>query len=331
MINQIRWGVLSTAKIGREKVIPAIQKSTYAKVLAIGSRNIEKANETAKLLDIAKAYGSYEEVLDDNEVDAIYIPLPNHLHIEWTIKALQAGKHVLFEKPIGLSSSEAETLLKVSQEYPRLRVMEAFMYRFHPQWQCAKGLIEQKKIGELKVIESFYSYHNIDPNNIRNKKELGGGGLMDIGCYCISLSRYLFEGEPLSVTGILEFDPEMQTDHIATGTLQFQKGKSSFTCSTQLFPYQRVNLIGATGRIEIEVPFNPLPHRKTRILLHSKTGIEEIVFDAADQYTIQVDEFSKSVLNGLDAPYSLEDAISNMRVVEAIVASNKDRTWKAIK
>jgi predicted dehydrogenase len=329
-MKKVKWGILSTAKIGREKVIPAIQKGSYCEVVAIASRDIERAKETAKNLQIRKVYGSYEGLLTDREIDAIYIPLPNHLHVEWAIKGLEAGKHVLCEKPIGLSSSEAEKLLQISEKYPQLKVMEAFMYRFHPQWIYAKDLLDNNRIGELKTIQSFFSYYNADPNNIRNKVEVGGGGMMDIGCYSVSLSRFLFDEEPKSVVAMLEQDPVMGTDRITSGMMNFSKGSSTFTCSTQLMPYQHVNILGTSGRIEIEIPFNPLPTHKTKILLHTISGIEEIVFDEIDQYTVQADSFAKAILEYTPVPFNIKDGINNMKVIEAILSSAKDNRWKSI-
>ncbi|HEY9342747.1 MAG TPA: Gfo/Idh/MocA family oxidoreductase, partial [Hanamia sp.] len=226
-MKKVRWGILSTAKIGREKVIPAIQRGAFCEVVAIASRNKEAAKAEANRLNISKAYGSYEELLSDTEVDAVYIPLPNHLHVEWAIKSLEAGKHVLCEKPIGLSSSDALRLIEVANRNPHLKVMEAFMYRFHPQWKYAKALVEDGKIGELKTVESFFSYYNIDPNNIRNQRNAGGGGLMDIGCYSVSLSRFLFGREPERVFGIMEYDPQSQTDRLTSGILDFSAGTST--------------------------------------------------------------------------------------------------------
>jgi len=329
-MSKIRWGILSTAKIGRDKVIPAIQKSNLCEVAAIASRQKEPAEKEAAKLNIQKAYGSYEELLNDHEIDAVYIPLPNHLHVEWSIKALQAGKHVLCEKPIGLSAEEAKKLLDTSRQYPHLKIMEAFMYRFHPQWQKAKELINGGKIGELKTIHSFFSYYNIDPNNIRNQNDKGGGGLMDIGCYNISLSRFVFDDEPKKVLGVVEYDPDTKTDRLASGILQFAKGSSVFTCSTQLIPYQRVNIFGTDARIEIEIPFNAPPDKATRLWLHSKTGTEEMVFDAIDQYTLEADRFAKAIFEDSAVPTSLEDAVNNMKVIEAVFESSKEEAWKEL-
>jgi predicted dehydrogenase len=327
---KIRWGILSTAKIGREKVIPALQKGSLCEVAAIASRKKEQAEKAASSLNISKAYGSYEELLNDPEIDAVYIPLPNNLHVEWSIKSLQAGKHVLCEKPIGLSSEEAKKLTEKSKKYPHLKIMEAFMYRFHPQWQETKKMVSEGKIGELKTVHSFFSYYNVDPDNIRNQEDKGGGGLMDIGCYNISLSRFLFDEEPKKVLGLAEFDPQTKTDCLTSGILQFSKGSSTFTCSTQLIPYQRVHIFGDKGRIEIEIPFNAPPDRETKLWLHNSEGIKEINFDILDQYTLEGDLFSKCILENTAVPTSLEDAINNMKVIEAVFESSKTGHYIAL-
>lgn len=320
-MQKVRWGILSTAKIGREKVIPAMQAGSYCSVDAIASRNKEQAKEAAALLGIPKYYASYGELLNDAEIDAVYIPLPNHLHVPWAIKALEADKHVLCEKPIGLSSSEAKQLQEAAQKKPKLKVMEAFMYRFHPQWKRVKQLVQEGAIGELKTVQSFFSYYNVNADNIRNKKEMGGGGLMDIGCYCISFSRFIFEDEPVSVNSSLEFDNVMKTDRLASGILHFSNGSATFTCSTQLMPYQHAQIMGTAGRIEMEFPFTPSPVTAAKIRLHTKNGTEEIVLDAVDQYTLQGDAFSKAILHDLQVPTELTDAINNMKVIEAVVKS----------
>ncbi len=326
-MTKIRWGILSTAKIGTGKVIPAIRQCKLGEVSAIASRNLAKAQEAAKELGIAKAYGSYEELLSDPEIDAIYNPLPNHMHVPWTKKAVEAGKHVLCEKPIALTSQEAQDLLDFSKAHPDIKVMEAFMYRFHPQWQKAKALLDDGSIGDLKTVHSFFSYMNTDPNNIRNMADIGGGGLMDIGCYNISLSRFMFDEEPQKVIGTLEYDPNFNTDRIATGILNFSSGTASFTCSTQLSSYQRVNIYGTTGRIEIEIPFNAPPDKPCKLWLQQGNDIEEITFDVLDQYTLQADAFAKAILDDAVVPTPLEDAVANMKVIERLFESHQKESW----
>ncbi|MEO7049312.1 MAG: Gfo/Idh/MocA family oxidoreductase, partial [Ferruginibacter sp.] len=287
---KIRWGILSTAKIGREKVIPAMQAGDHSTITAIASANTEAAKAIATQHNIAKVYDSYKALLADPDIDAVYIPLPNHLHVPWSIKCLQAGKHVLCEKPIALSSAEAEELLQASLEYPHLKIMEAFMYRFHPQWQAVKKMINEGSIGTLKNIQSTFSYYNADPKDIRNKKEMGGGGLMDIGCYPISISRFIFAKEPQRVFGTLEFDPVFHTDTLASAILDFGNGTATFTCSTQMAPYQRTNIIGTEGRIELQWPFNASPENPAIIWLHSDDESRQINFENVDQYTLQGDQ-----------------------------------------
>lgn len=326
--EKIRWGILSTAKIGFSKVIPAMQKGKFCEVTAICSRNINKAEKAAKELNIPKAYGSYEELISDPDIDAVYNPLPNNMHVSWSIKALEAGKHVLCEKPIGMNSYEAEKLADAAKNYPGLKIMEAFMYRFHPQWQKAKSLVKNGKIGEVKTITSFFSYYNSDPENIRNKSEAGGGALMDIGCYCISFPRFILEKEPFRVSGIIDRDPKMKTDRFTSGILDFSSGViSSFTCSTQLFPYQRAQIFGTEGSIEIEIPVNIPPGKPAKILLRYKDKSEEIILDAADQYTIQGDLFSKAVIDNTEVPTPLSDAVNNMKVIDAIFESSETNNW----
>jgi predicted dehydrogenase len=329
-MKKVRWGILSTARIGTGKVIPAIQAGEFCEVTAIASRNKEQAESVAVQLNIPVAYGSYEALLNDPNINAVYIPLPNHLHVEWSIKAMQAGKHVLCEKPIGLSVAEAEKLLAAAKQYPQLKIMEAFVYRFNPQWILAKKMVDEGKIGKLETIQSFFSFTTLDPADIRNQKEMGGGGIMDIGCYCISLSRFLFEREPIGILGKAAFDPDWGIDRIASGIIDFGTGTSTFTCSTQLTPYQRVNIIGLQGRIEIEVPFNAPPDKPNRMWLHMADDSKEILFPVADQYTFEADAFAKAILNNEPVPTPLEDAVNNMKVIEAFFKSAKEEKFVAM-
>ena len=326
-MNRVRWGVLSTAKIGMQKVIPAMQQSNLCEIAAISSRDQSVAASAARKLGIARAYGSYEELLSDPEIDAIYNPLPNHLHVPWSIKALKAGKHVLCEKPLGISAAEAELLFSVAASHPSLKVMEAFMYRHHPQWQKAKQLVDGGEIGELRSVQVSFSYFNSDPHNIRNSVAAGGGALMDIGCYCISAPRFIFGREPNRVCGWVEHDPTFGTDRFASGLMDFGSGTATFTCSTQLAPYQRVNIFGTVGRVEIEIPFNAPPDKPCRIW-HEKEGqIEEIVFEVCDQYSVQGELFSRAIIDDTPVPTPLSDGVANMRIIEAINASAKSGGW----
>src|SRR5947209_6250697 len=297
-MQKVRWGVLSTADIGIGQVIPAMQQGTYCEMAAIASRSPEKARAAAGELGIPKAYGSYEELLADPEIDAIYNPLPNHLHVPWSIRAAEAGKHVLCEKPISMTVNECRTLID-ARDRTGVKIGEAFMVRTHPQWLRARELVRSGEIGDLRAVLTAFSYNNRDPKNIRNVEEWGGGALMDIGCYPIQLSRFLFGEEPRRVVGLLERDPQMRTDRLTSAVLEFPSGQSVFTCSTQMVPYQRAQILGTRGRIEVEIPVNAPPDRPCRIWVDSG-ALRPEEFPVVDQYTIQGDLFSKAVREGGD-------------------------------
>lgn len=333
MSNKLRWGVLSTAAIGTKQVLPAMMRCQHATINAIASRDLAKARAAARELGIPTAYGSYEELLADPNIDVIYNPLPNQLHIPWTIKAAEAGKHVLCEKPLSLTVAEAKTLLAVRAR-TGVKIGEAFMIRTHPQWLRTEQLIAEGRIGELRAVSALFSYYNVDPTNIRNRADSGGGAMYDIGCYCIQAARTGFKQEPTRVVGLLEFDPTFKTDRLASAILDFPGGQAVFTCSTQVVPYQRVHFIGTKGRIEIEIPFNAMPDRPMRLFIDStgdKTGggIETETFPLCDQYTLQGDAFSKAILEGRDVPVTLEMGIKNMAVIEAVFRSAKTGQWVA--
>ena len=331
-MDKVRWGVLSTAKIGRQKVIPATQRSQFGVVTAIASRDLARAKSAAAELGIEKAYGSYQELLSDRNVDAVYIPLPNHLHVPWSQRALKAGKHVLCEKPVGLSVAEAEQLAGAAAARPKLKIMEAFMYRFHPQWQMAREIVREGRIGQLRTIHTHFSYYNDDPQNIRNQRDMGGGALMDIGCYPISLSRFIFDAEPQRVLGHVERDPGTEVDRLSSAVMEFFQGTATFTCATQLVPYQRVNIFGTSGRIEIEIPFNAPSDQPCRVWAQTGTQpgtpIEEIRLETCDQYTLQADAFAKAILEDAPVPTPLADAVANMRVIERVQASAAKNAWQ---
>ena len=324
-MKSINWGIISTAKIGINHVIPAIRASNTGTVHAIASRDSKNARDTANKLSIPVNYGSYEVLLADDSIDAIYNPLPNHLHVPWTIKAMEAGKHVLCEKPIALDEDEAESLLQKTREFPDLKVMEAFMYRFHPQWKEARSLVKSRKIGALQSIQSVFSYFNDDPGNIRNRPNMGGGGLMDIGCYCISLSRFIFGKDPDSVYGEVDIDPDFGVDRKASAILTFGDRTSTFTCSTRMQNFQRVMIFGTEGMIEIEIPFNAPADKPMNIYLVKDGRRETINFEEVDQYRLQADAFCESIINNSTVPTPLEDAVANMKVIDAIFNSGKKR------
>ncbi len=329
-MNRLRWGILSTARIAREKVIPAIQASTSGLVTAIASRSIERARTIARLHGIGSAYGSYEALLESAEVDAVYIPLPNHLHVDWTIRCLASNKHVLCEKPIGLNAADTRRLLEASARHPHLFVAEAFMYRHHPQWQMARNLVSRGLVGKIRMIHSFFTYYNIDPGNIRNQFQMGGGALMDIGCYNVSLSRYLFGREPIRVCASIDLDAGFGTDRMTSALLDFADGTATFSCATQLHRYQRVHVLGEEGRLEVEVPFNAPPDRTTRIWHATASGIETITISPADQYGLQTDAFARSVFHGVREMPPLQDSLANMRVIDALFESAQGGRWISI-
>lgn len=334
MGKKIRWGVLSTAKIGVKKVIPGMQAGEFCEVTAIASRDAAKAREAADELGIAKAYGSYEELLADPEIDAIYNPLPNQFHVPWTAEAAKAGKHVLCEKPLSLTVAEAETLLEVRRR-TGVKIGEAFMIRSYTQWLEVARLIREGRIGDLRSVTGFFSYYNVDPNNIRNKLESGGGALYDIGCYCIQAARVGFGSLPHRVVGLIDRDPAYGVDRLTSAMMDFGAGQAVFTCSTQLNPYQRVHFFGTRGRIEMEIPFNAPKDRHTRILIDETgdlfgSGVVAEEFAIADQYTMQGDAFSRAILENTEVPVPLEDAIANMKVIEGIFASVKSGGWVEI-
>lgn len=327
-MDRVRWGVLSTATIGTTKVIPAMQLAEHVHIAAIASRNRDRAEQVARGLGIDRAHDSYEALLADPDIDAVYIPLPNHLHVAWSIKALEAGKHVLCEKPIGLSVAEAEKLRAAGTKHPQLKLMEAFMYRHHPQWVKAKELVDGGAIGTLKTIQSFFSYNNADPNDIRNQADIGGGGLMDIGCYPISASRFIFGDEPTRVAASIEFDPTFRTDTYGSAVLEFDAGTSAFTYGTLLEPYQRVNIFGTQGRVEVMIPFNAPPDRPCLVNLQQNDLVQEIKLETADQYEIQGELMSQAILEDTPVPTPFDDAVANMRVIERCFAASREGAWQ---
>jgi predicted dehydrogenase len=323
MADKIRWGILGTAKIALTKVIPAMQRSPWCEITAIASRDLGKAEETAERLHIPKAYGSYEEMLADSSIDAVYNPLPNNLHVPFTIKAAESGKHVLCEKPIAMNAAEAKTLIEV-RDRTGVRIQEAFMVRTHPQWLETRRLIASGKIGSLRAINGFFSYFNPDPANIRNQLELGGGALMDIGCYPINISRFMYAAEPRRVLGHIERDHATSTDTLTTAVLDFPDGHSTFTCGKRLAPYQRMIFHGTEGRIEVLIPFNAPHDRPTEILLNDET----IEFPVCDQYEIQGTLFSQAIRENREQAIPLEDSIANMKVIDAVFRSEETNQWE---
>ncbi len=331
--RRLRWGILSTANIGMAKVTPAMQKAKNGVVAAIASRDLPRAEAAAKKLGIAKAYGSYEALLADPDIDAIYNPLPNHLHVELTLAAAKAGKHVLCEKPIGLDAKDAEKL----RAAPKDRViMEAFMVRHHPQWKRMREIVRSGELGEVSVVRAAFSYFNTDPANVRNMADIGGGGVLDIGCYPVVGARYLFGTEPQRVVSLVDRDPKFGTDRTASVIADFGGGRQlTFYCSTQLVGHQKIEAIGTKGRCEIVIPFNAPQGSPTALLVDHGVGFDESlarreIIPACDQYTLQAEAFADVVFGNAPHEYGVEDAILNMRVLDAIFASEKSGGWARV-
>ena len=324
----LRWGVISTANIGVQKVIPGIKAADRCEVVSIASRDAGVANDVAGRLGIPNAYGSYEELVADPDVDAVYIPLPNHLHAEWTIASARAGKHVLCEKPLAMTSAEAEQMVEVCAS-EGVRLMEAFMYRLHPSWEAVRELVSSGRLGTLRAVQSWFSYFNDDPANIRNVAEYGGGALMDVGCYPVNLSRMLFDAEPLRVDASVTRDPTTGVDVLTSAILEFESGVADFTCSTRAESDQRVHIFGTEGRISFDIPFNIPADLPARVFVTSggdppvHPDTEVLTFDPADQYAIQAERFARAILEDEPTPIPPEDAVANMRVIEAIFAAGE--------
>ena len=330
-MKKVSWGVLSTAKIGWEKVIPAMQQGALCSIDAIASRSLDSAKSWAAKLGIAKAYGSYEDLLADPAIEAIYNPLPNDQHVQWTLAAARAGKHVLCEKPFALNANEAAQVREVAD---KVHIMEGFMVRFHPQWQRARELVRRGELGDLRTVQAFFSYNNVDANNIRNRLDVGGGALYDIGCYAIVAGRFLFEAEPKRVVSLIDRDPVFKTDRTVSALVDFGGGKRlEFTVSTQSTPFQRVQAVGTKKRLEIEIPFNAVPGEAMRIFIDDGKTIggraaQMEALPACDQYSLQGDAFSRVVRGEIALPYGVEDAVCNMRVMDALFASEKSGGWE---
>ena len=332
-MRPVVWGIVSTAKIGRDRALPGMKKSAHVDIRAIASRDAAVARKTADALGIAHAYGSYEALLADPAIEAIYNPLPNHMHVPLTLQAAAAGKHVLCEKPIALDATEAAQLRHAAKH---VLIAEAFMVRFHPQWLRARELIREGRIGALRAVQMFFGYHNVDPANVRNRADIGGGGLYDIGCYAVVAGRYFFESEPSRGIALVDRDPGFRTDRLTSALLDFGHGRRlDFTISTQIAPHQRLQLCGSKGRIEIPIPVNAPQGAATRLLIDDcssleGTGIVTETIPASDQYMLQGEAFSRAVRGEIEYPYGVEDAIANMRVLDALFRSEKSVAWENV-
>jgi predicted dehydrogenase len=324
--RKIRWGILGVASIAVRRVIPAMRTCTECEIAAIASRDLRKAEDAARSLGIPRAYGSYEELLGDGSIDVIYNPLPNHLHVPWSIRAAEEGKHVLCEKPVGLNAAEVRQLIE-ARDRAGVKIGEAFMVRTHPRWLRVREMVREGRIGELRLIHAWCGYFNRNPADVRNTFEYGGGALLDIGCYPVTLARFVFGEEPSRASGSIERDPEMRTDRLTSATLEFPSGRCVFTCSTQLAYNQRMIFFGTKGRIEIDRPINPITDEPSKILVDdnpadaSGGGIVTEVIPTCNQFAIQGDLFSKAIQEGGEVPVPLEDSLKNMAAIDAIFRS----------
>jgi predicted dehydrogenase len=331
-VSRVRWGVLGAARIATTKVVPAMQRGAWTAVTAIASRDLVRAERAASALGVPTAYGSYEALLDDPAIDAVYIPLPNHLHVPWSIRAAEAGKHVLCEKPIGMNADEARALVAV-RDRTGVRIQEAFMVRTHPQWLTTLEIVQSGRLGDVRAMLGAFSYVNVDAANIRNQAAAGGGALMDIGCYFVMTSRLVFGHEPVRVLATCERDPGFRVDRLTSMVLEFPTGTFVGTCATQVAPYQRIQVLGTRGRLEIEIPFNAPPDRPCRLWVDPGTGVdgpgaEPIDLETCDQYTIQGDRFSQAIREGTAQAYSLEESVANMQVIDALGRSAERGRWE---
>jgi predicted dehydrogenase len=332
MPSKARWGVLGVAGIALKRVIPGMRKSSSLEIVGIASRDANKARMASESLGIPRSYGSYQDLLADPDIDAIYNPLPNHLHLEWSVKAAEAGKHVLCEKPITIDTAETRALIE-ARDRTGVVIGEAFMVRTHPQWLRTRELIRGGQLGELRLITSKFSYFNKAVENIRNIREYGGGGLMDIGCYPVTMSRFLFGREPKRVLGLFEFDPESGVDRLSSGVLDFDGGQAIFGCSTQLVPSQSFEALCTSGRIELEIPFNTPPDETSRIKIDDGSQLggrnaRTELFDPCDQYQRQAEAFAAAIEGNAPVPVPLEDAFANMAVIGALFKSGKTGRWE---
>ncbi len=330
---KLNWGIMGTGKIARVHVIPAMQKGEFSHISAIASRSRQKAEKAAAELGIEKAYGSYKDLLADPDIQAVYIPLPNHMHVEWSIKAMEAGKNVLCEKPFALSVEDVKKTIKV-RDRTGMKISEAFMVRSNLQWLKARELVCSPEFGELRAVQGFFSYYNTDPENIRNSPEMGGGGLWDIGCYPVNTSRFLFQEEPARVAATLETDPLFKVDRLASALLEFPSGKAQFISSTQVAPFQRMLAVGTKKHLEIEIPFNAPSDTPARILTGGDFGRSEdreiTELPVCNQYTLQGDAFSKAVLEDNEVPVPLEDTLWNTAVLTALFRAAESGRWEEV-
>lgn len=317
MSHPIRFGVLGAADVAIRRVVPAMQEATSVVVSAIASRDAGRAESVANALGIEHALGSYEKLIAHPAVDAVYVPLPNSLHAEWVIAAARGGKHVLCEKPLAMTADEGREIADAAADSGVL-VMEAFMYRLHPQWTRARQLVTEGRIGEVRSVQVWFGYHNDDPDDIRNTPELGGGAVRDVGCYGINAARMLFGGDPISVDATLEVSPEFGTDTLASITLEFPEGHASIVCSTLSFTGQAVRVVGTRGQLDISTPFDVDPARSTNLRVETSSSVDVIHVPSANHFTIQAEEFARAT-EGAPPPVTLGNSIGNLAVIDRVL------------
>lgn len=332
--RKIRWGILGASNFAITKSVPGMMKAESCEIVALASRRLDKAQAAAARLGIPRVYGSYEDLLADPGIEAIYNPLPNHLHVPWSVKAAEAGKHVLCEKPIALDAAQARVLL-AARDRCGVLIQEALMVRTHPQWLAARDLAQSDRIGPVRAMQTVFAYANYNPDNVRNQADIGGGALYDIGCYAINTSRFIFGDEPRRVAATLERDPETRIDRLTSGLLEFAGGQAQFVVSTQLVPHQRTQIFGTRGRVEILIPFNAPPDRTCQILVDDGRdvhggGVQKLGFPVVDQYALQGDLFSRAIREGGPVPLPLEDAVANMEVMDAVFRAAASGRWETV-
>lgn len=316
-MKKLNIGILGISNHFIKRIILPLSNSRNCIPYAIASREPAKARETASEFHISVAHKNYQSLLDDANIDAVYIPLPNHLHAEWVVKALHAGKPVLCEKPLAMDLQQTEMLTEVSEK-TGVPLMEAFMYRFHPSWIHTRNMIRTNQLGKINYIHTAFSYNNPSPVNIRNIAAYGGGALMDIGCYAISAPRFLLGQEPVRVVSHTTLHPEFGTDMHTSGLLDFGETRASFHVSTLSEPFQKVDIIGTAGSVTIPVPFNTYVDTPSSIVVNSGMGMREIVFPVCDPYQLMFEAFADALLSGTPVPLPLSDAVNNMRVIDAV-------------
>ena len=332
-MRKLQWGVLSTANIGIKRIIPAIQGGEHGTIAAIASRDARRAADVATRFSIPRSYGSYQELLADPAIEAVYNPLPNHLHVQWTVKALDAGKHVLCEKPLGLNAAETQAIVAARDRSGR-RVIEAFMVRYHPQWHRVRELIRAGRIGEVRAIHSAFLFTQLDPSNVRNQADTGGGALYDVGCYPLVTARYVYGAEPTRAIALIDRDAKSQIDALTSGLLEFPGGRQLvFSCALQLATFQRVTILGTEGRIEIPVPFTPSKDQPSRIAIDNGksldgTSAQYEELPAVDQYGLQCDSVVGVFRGEAPQEFPIEDGIANMRVIDALSRSAASGRWE---